>query len=315
MKNETYISDIFKFQPIELAKDDKIVSYSQFSKFKTCPRSWYLNYVRKIKDDKPSIYLVFGNAMHVCIQYWLRNLFTKGEKFTNALDWATILKNILKDEYMKSYNQYKYHFSSPAELTEYFSDGFETFEYLRKKRSSYFSLRDTELVGIEIPINYPPTENHQFRFYGFIDFVLYNKSDKIYTIYDLKTSKKGWGKYDKENKTKISQIIAYKKYFSEQYQVPEHAINVEYIILRQKIDPNSVWPVSRIQEFKPTSGSRTLKSLDLDIKKFIAAAYGKNEFEQSINDFPAIAGNNGWNCTFCPYKDHELCNPSDRKCE
>ena len=318
MKNEqTWINNIFKFNVKETEPGDKIVSYSQYSKYKTCPRSWFNRYVLKEKDEQPSIVLVFGNAMHMLIQYWLKTLFTKGEKYSNELDWSSILKNILKDEYLKEFNKTQTHFSTPSELTEYYSDGYETFNYLRKKRSSYFSLRDMQLIGIEVPLLMSLDPNNpKVKMMAFLDLVLYDKSDKTYLIIDIKTSKKGWQKWDKENKDKVNQVVSYKKYFSQQYNIPEQSIDVEYLILRQKVDPDSLWPTKRIQEFKPSAGPRIIKNLDIDIKNFISQCFIDNNYNSDKSAYPAISGKNNWNCKFCPYADRiDLCNPTERKCE
>jgi hypothetical protein len=315
MKNDlTWVNGIFKLHIPDMSEYTPVVSYSQYSKYKTCPRSWYIRYVQKIKDDEPSVILTYGNAMHALVQYWLKLLFTKGEKFTKELNWADIFKNILKQEYLKDFDKHKTHFSTPEELMTYFSDGYEVFSYLMKNRSKYFSLRDMQLIGIELPIYLTlDPNNDKVKFSGFLDLVLYDKSDKTYIVIDLKTSKRGWSKWDKENKLKMNQVVAYKKYFSTQYNIPESAVSVKFMILRQSIDPDSLWPKKRVQEIAPTSGSRTVKLVDQDVKTFISKCFVNNQHNQTRDEFSPNPGRNEWNCKFCPYKDmHELCDPKDR---
>jgi hypothetical protein len=319
MKNEsTWVNNnIFKLHLPDMSGFNKVVSYSQYTKYKTCPRSWYIRYVQKVKDEESSIILVYGNAMHTLIQYWIKLLFTKGEKFTKELNWSDNFKNILKEEYLKEFNKTGVHFSNPNELMSYFSDGYEAFSYLMKNRSKYFSLRDMQLIGIELPLHLSLDPNNEnVKFDAFLDLVFYDKSDKTYLILDLKTSKKGWSKWDKENKLKMNQVVAYKKYFSQQYGVPEAAVDVKFMVLRQQIDPDSMWPQKRVQEVKPTSGPRISKALDEDIKKFISSCFVDNDYIEDVNLFPPKPGRGGWNCKFCPYKDmHDFCNPDQRICE
>ena len=39
---------------------DKVVSFSQYSTYKSCPHKWYLEYVKGHRDTKPNMYLIFG---------------------------------------------------------------------------------------------------------------------------------------------------------------------------------------------------------------------------------------------------------------
>ena len=50
-------------------KTDKVVSFSQYSTYKSCPHKWYLEYVKGYRDEKPNMYFVFGTAIHEALQY------------------------------------------------------------------------------------------------------------------------------------------------------------------------------------------------------------------------------------------------------
>ena len=54
---------------------DKVVSFSQYSMYKSCPHKWYLQYVKGYKDDKPNMHFVFGTAMHEALQHYLQTMF------------------------------------------------------------------------------------------------------------------------------------------------------------------------------------------------------------------------------------------------
>lgn len=318
MKNEsTYVNNIFKFQFKESKPGDKVISNSQIAMFSTCPKSWYLKYVKKIKKDEASIYLTYGNAMHMLIQYYLKILYTKGQQFANAIDYATSFKNILMEEYSKDYEKNnKVHFSTPVQLAEYYSDGLEIFNYLKKNRGKYFSLKDLQLIGIELPLYYAPdSSNPNVNFMAYLDAVFYDKYYKKYLIIDFKTSKKGWSKWDKENKTKTDQLLHYKNYFAKQFNVPETAIEVEFLIFRQKVDPNSLWPVKRIQSIKPGTGPRLLAAANNKVNDFIKHCFEDNKYIDDETKYIANEGKGGWNCKFCPYSsDETLCNPKNRIC-
>jgi predicted RecB family endonuclease len=45
----------------------------------------------------------------------------------------------------------------------------------------------------------------------------------------------GWNKYQKADKMKAAQLVAYKSYFSRQYGVPVDNIEVEFFIVKAKV--------------------------------------------------------------------------------
>ena len=49
----------------------KHISYSQLSMYKQCPHRWKLHYKDKISQREPSIYMIFGTAIHEIIQKYL----------------------------------------------------------------------------------------------------------------------------------------------------------------------------------------------------------------------------------------------------
>jgi len=59
-----FVKGALQFTISEKKPEHKTISYSQFSLFQTCPLSWKLKYIDKIKEDTPSIALLFGNIFH-----------------------------------------------------------------------------------------------------------------------------------------------------------------------------------------------------------------------------------------------------------
>lgn len=291
----------------------KVISYSQFSKFNACPKSWELRYIKKIKRDEPSIALVFGNALHETLQYMLCLLYEKGVKAWENYDYVNEFRHCLKTEYIKSYKQYSNaHFSTQEILLEHYKDGLEIIKYIKKKRTAYFSTRNIKLIGVEIPIYYDVGKGVYLLSY--LDLVFLDKRDKEITIIDIKTSTKGWNQYDKADKNKTGQLILYKEYFSKQYKVPIEKIKIEFFIVRRKINPDSEWPMKRIQEFIPPSGPIITKKVLNNFERFVQSAFTENGKYNVDFEYEAIAGIGDTNCKFCPYKDdHELCPPAKRQ--
>ena len=301
----------------EIKKGTKIVSYTQFSMYDACPKSWELTYIKKNKTYKPGIDTIFGTAMHTVIQLWLTTLYQKSVKKSNELDLPAILKKEISIEYLKELKKNEnVHFSTPQVLYEYWEDGTEILTFLRKKRLKYFSTRRVEFVGFEIPIVLNPLENIEgVKFQAYLDLVFKDLDTNQFEIIDIKTSKRGWKEWDKKNVTKISQVILYKMYYSQIFNVPIDDIKVSYFILKRKLDVNSEFPQSRIQTFVPSQGSITLKKTKTRFTEFVSKTFNPDGTDNENINYPAFAGTKAKNCFFCQFKDNfDLC-PQERRIE
>jgi len=197
------------------------------------------------------------------------------------------------------------HYSNPQELNEFYEDGVAILDFFKKKRNLFFSKKNTELVGIEIPIIAQVTDEVEgVVLNGFIDLVTYNKVVDKYTIYDIKTSTKGWSDYEKKDQVKVNQILLYKKLFSKLRDIPEDKIDVQFFIVRRKINENLEFPPGRVQEFVPANGTRKLNEALEDLQTFVKDVFTPSG-EYQDKQYPK----NITKCRFCPYKDSpELCN-------
>jgi len=302
-------------EDLKYEKGDISISYSQFSTFLKCPRSWELKHIQKIREDKPSIHMVFGNAMHTVIQHYLKVMYTKTIKAADQEDLCSLLKEQLRYEYSTVKEKKGYNFSTPIELAEFYEDGVEILNYLKKKRSSYFSTKDWELVGVEVPLCLIPDNTRPtVRFTAYLDIVFRSKKKPfIYRIIDFKTSTNGWRDYEKKDKTKTAQVILYKKFFAEQYGVKEDQIEVSFLILKRKLMIDSLWPQKRLQDFKPVQGSRTVKDVMKSFTSWIELGFDSNGQYDTSHAYHPLAGKNYNNCRFCPFNENEeLCPKSNR---
>ena len=256
---------------------EKIVSYSQYSTWKQCPHKWKLQSVDKHKNP-PSIELTFGKAMHTALQHYLKVMYEQSGVAADREDIIDLFENTFREEYKTGFEQNnKTHFSSAAEMAEYFEDGREILEFFTKHRSKYFSSRKSNLIGIEFPLAYTPHENYpNVKFRGFIDFILYNETTDTICIYDIKTSKRGWRDEDKQNETKTSQILLYKEYFSRLFNWDINKVEVEFFIVKRKIWENSEYPIPRIQTFAPASGPRKRSATLEGFRTFIEDCFDKD---------------------------------------
>ncbi len=284
----------------------KAVSYSQYSIYKQCQYQWYLTYIKKESSFKPSIYLVYGTAMHETIQTYLQTMYEKSGKVADELDLNRILEERLVENYKLSLQENNNeHFTTKEELKEFLSDGQSTLDWLKKNRKKYFSIRNTELVGIEIPILQPVLEDiPNVLMNGSIDFIIYEKNTESYTIYDIKTSTKGWSDYEKKDQTKINQILLYKRFYSKVMNVPEDKIDVKFFIVKRKVYQSPDYPIYRVQEFVPSNGKKKVEDAVKDLSLFIRECFTPDAKYKKDRLYPKNLNS----CKFCPYTNKpELC--------
>ena len=298
---------------------DKTISFSQFQMWKSCPRRWKLKYADNIRKDEPSVAALFGTAMHEVLQEYVTILYNDSISKANELNMNEMLRNKIKQHYKEILTENNnVHFSNTSELSEYYEDGVEILNFFKKNREAIFPKKNYELVGIEMPIERIATDKNQnVKIIGFLDVVIKDNSTGKYYIYDFKTSTKGWGNYQKNDKVKISQLVLYKKYFAEQYNCDVSTIEVEYIILKRKINEDAEYASMkhRIQRFKPASGTLKLKQVSNEINKFVTTVFNEDGSYNLDILYPPISGFNSANCRFCEFKDdYDLCNKLERIC-
>jgi len=284
---------------------DKIVSYSQLSTWKQCPHKWKLQNVDKLKNP-PSIHLIFGTAIHTALQHYLKVMYDQSGAAADREDIVQLFEDNFREEYKKGYEKNNNtHFSNAEEMGEFFEDGKTILEYFRRKKGGYFSTRKTHLVGIEFPLSYVPHEEYpNVKYRGFIDIILYNENTEKLYIYDIKTSTRGWKDKDKKDETKASQVLLYKEYLSKIFDWDVNKIEVEFFIVKRKIWEESEFPIPRIQQFIPPSGTRKRLNATESFRTFVEDCFDKEgkplvkEFTKNVSDL----------CKWCQFKDNpSLC--------
>ena len=165
---------------------------------------------------------------------------------------------------------------------------------------------------VEIPIVIAPNKMlNNVLYMGYLDIVTYCETTDTFKIIDIKTSTKGWNKFDKTNEDKHFQLILYKKFFSEQYGIPLDKIEIEFLIVKRKVldwdDEKIMSPhqAYRVQQFSPPSGKIKINRAKNAVNDFITECFSSSGNIKEI-DYPKSPSK--WNCTFCPYgEDKELC--------
>ena len=283
----------------------KNISYSQFSMYRSCPKRWSLQYKDGLKVFTSSIHTVFGTALHEVLQYYLDVMYEESAAEADRKNLVEMFENALREEYKIQYKKNNnQHFSTPEELREFFEDGIEIIRTFAKKRSQYFGKRGWYLVGCEVPIVIPPNKfNNNVIYQGYLDVVMYHEPTNTFKIIDIKTSTSGWNDMTKKDENKQFQLILYKKFFSEQFNVPLDNIEIEFFIVKRKVYDHPEYTIPRIQTFTPSSGKVKLGKATKALNEFIEEAFDKNGYKEKEYK----ANSSKWNCSFCPFLNTEHC--------
>lgn len=279
-------------------ENEKLVSYSQLSMYNDCPKKWSLQYKEGQKHFSSTIHTVFGTALHEVIQHYLTVMYEKSGVKADKINTYDLFENALQNEYKAQYkkNNNK-HFSTPTELREFFDDGINIIRDFAKNKAKHFSKRGWYLVGCEVPIVLSPNPNLPNVVYqGYLDIVMYHEPTNTIQIIDLKTSTRGWYQKDKSNENKQFQLILYKYYFSQLYNFPIENINIEFFIVKRKLQESEDFVIRRIQKFSPPSGKIKVNRAIESMKKFTEEAFDEKGFKQ-VELQPTLNDNCRW-CVF-----------------
>ena len=250
---------------------EKNISYTQLSAWTECPHRWKQMYIDKIKQP-PSIHLSFGTAMHETLQEYMELMYNKKQQAVDEFDAHSDFQERFMELYKTDADKKGENFATKEQLVEFTNDGLEIIDFFLKYRQDHFHKHGWKLLGIEMPVLIAPHEDYpNVKLMGKLDLVMFDETMHRIVIWDIKTSTRGWTKWDKENKLKTSQMVMYKKYFSEQYNVPVESIDVRYFIVKRKIPENPRYQImkSRIQKFEPSSGKTTQNKMVKNVRAFI----------------------------------------------
>lgn len=279
------------------------VSYSQYGMYTTCQEQYKLNYIDKLGTSSANIHTIFGSAMHETIQHFLDVMYNVSKKQALQLNLEGMLYKQLVEHFNKENEKMEDGMfpCTKEELGEFFEDGKLILQYFRNKLDKLYSKSGFKLVAIEMPLNAPIKEG--VHFIGFIDIILEDLSENSIIIIDLKTSTKGWSQYQKNDKVKTSQMLLYKKFYSEKYNLPLDKIKVEYQILKRKIFEGADFPIPRISKFVPANGKPSVNKAWDGFMEFVDSVFeeGGGYIEREYQP------TKGKHCDWCEFKTRKLC--------
>jgi hypothetical protein len=275
------------------------ISYSQLSMYNQCPYRWKLNYIDKLRVSESNIYLIFGIAFHEVLQLYLDTMFKKTIREANELDLPRILRDNMVREFENAKESDGKEPCTLEEIKEFYDDGIYIIDFFKKHRSEYFTnVGGWELIGCEIPVDLVLKNN--LNWIGYLDVVLYHKPTNVIKIIDIKTSTMGWNKWQKQDFNKTSQLLLYKRFYSEMYDHPISDIEIEYFIVKRKLWENAKFPQKRVQKFVPANGTPSLNKVGNLLSEFVQGAFDDNgeKLDKEYEKKPSVK-----NCKWCEFKD------------
>jgi len=287
------------------------VSFSQYSMWSSCPHQYKLNYIDKLGESSSNIHTIFGTAMHETIQHYLSVMYGVSKKQADEINKDKLLLERMREAYKSEAE--KMSEGTPCtqiELEEFYGDGRRILAWLDKHMHKFYSKSGYELVGIEIPLN--ATIKNGVYFIGFIDIVLKDVAENSIIIIDLKTSTMGWNQYQKADKMKNSQILLYKKYYSELFNIPLSKIKVEYQILRRKLPEDSAFPIPHVSKHIPANGAPSVNKVYDEFMTFINEVFDDEGNHRDIL-YPKVPGPAKKNCKFCEFGNRGICDKKATK--
>ena len=287
------------------------VSFSQYSMWSSCPHQYKLNYIDKLGESSSNVHTIFGSAMHETIQHYLSVMYGVSKKQADEINLDKLLLERMRENYKGEVE--KMSEGTPCtqeQLEEFYGDGRRILQWLNKHMHKFYSKSGFELVGIEIPLN--ATIKTGVHFIGFIDIVIRDLASNEIIIIDLKTSTMGWNQYQKADKMKNSQILLYKKYYSELFSIPLQKIKVEYQILRRKLPEDSAFPIPHVSKHIPAHGSPSVKKVYDEFMEFINTVFDDEGKFKDI-EFPKVPGAAKKNCKFCEFGNRGICDKKATK--
>ena len=292
----------------------KNISYTQLSAWSECPHRWKTMYIDRIKQP-PSIYFSFGTAMHETLQEYMELMYNHSQMKAEEFDIHKHFQDGFLRLYKEDSERAGKNLVTQEQLIEFTNDGLEILDFFTKHRQEHFQKHGWELVGIEMPVLVEPHEDYpNVMLMGKLDLVMFDKTTHRLVIWDIKTSTRGWTKWDKANKLKTSQMVIYKKYFSDQYNVPVENIDVRYFIVKRKIPENPKYAAmkSRIQKFEPSSGKTTVNKIVENVREFIEDVFVEGTHRYDTDKIHTKASEEKA-CRWCPFLDTEHCDAGVKK--
>lgn len=259
------------------------ISYSEFSKYMECGHRHLIEKYLKIAQDKTSIHLIFGNAIHGAIESGIKNKKNKDERIEHfRYNFTKGMNDELKDDV------------SFKMLDEFLAQGEHIIRILALEKIE----EKYEIISVEEPLYEKLHGIYHFK--GFIDLVLRNKENLRYLITDWKTSTEPWDvSKKKRDEVFMGQMRLYKFFYGRKFNIPFDQIDCKYVVLnRLKSKKLPELGFGGMQPVEIYSNLDDIEKSVLMVSETVKNIHVDRKFNKA-----KLIGRQG-SCYFCPYKNN-----------
>jgi hypothetical protein len=256
-----------------------------------------MDYVKKFKSLENSMNICFGVSIHETLQLYIKTLYTESVENADSIDLYKHFKEGFEEQLTMTKLKY-----TEDEYTEFMFDGEDVLKAFSETatRIKNFPRNKYEFVDVELEIDMPIRNN--VNFVAYMDLVLREKITGNIKIIDIKTSSYEWTS-QKDDYTKISQLLLYKAFYSKKFNIPLNKINIEFFIVKRKLYENVTYPQSRIQTFTPPSSGPIIASTINDFIQFLDECFTSDgKYIENVKKYPKNPGERRKNCKYCLHK-------------
>ena len=118
---------------------------------------------------------------------------------------------------------------------------------------------------------------------------------------DIKTSTRGWNKYQKEDLLKLDQVLLYKKFYSDRFEVKLSDIEVQFFILKRQLFEDAQYEQTPLQIVQPLNRKIDVEESYERLKEFVTSAFDVNGNRDGTKDFPKNPEKANKNCKYCKF--------------
>lgn len=280
-----------EYQLLKEVNSDKIhISFSEYSKFKSCGHRHLIEKYLKLAIEPQTIHLIFGNSIHKAIELGIKE---------NADVEKRVM--IFREDFYKQMHDNLHDTPEINDLNDFMSQGENIVRYLSTEKI----IKKYKIIGVEYAL-YEHIYG-QFYYKGFIDLIVQDRETEEYVIIDWKTSGEKWDVHKKKrDEVFMAQMRLYKFFFARKNNIPLEKIQCKYVVLnrlKSKKDPKGGF--GSLQPVEIFSSREEIKESIKSVAEVLRQIHIENSFPK------AKLLDRKDSCYFCPFKTNaQLCNNS-----
>lgn len=257
------------------------VSFSELSDWWECPYRHKLKHIDKVPVEDRSHYLDFGIAVHASCESYLR---------TRVMD-----QSIATDIIRSAWEEHG-HAEKEGDIAD-LEDCLAQAEAILAEVPGWLDATFPGWKCIEAEhLLYERVQDHPHAFKGYIDAAIEveqlvrGKPKKVVWLLDWKTTTWGWGRDKKQDPHRKRQLIYYKTFWSQKFNIPMSDIKCGFVLLKRTAKKDNrceLLPVS----VGDVSSKKSLKVVNNMLKSMKKGIFIKNRYS----------------CKYCPFFETEHC--------